>query len=869
MRALLLRLVPARWREALDGDLQEAARRRGIAGLFASVWIIGHVIWIALRLRTADATATLDVADRTRLLRWCREAAQDVRYGARRSAKRPLFTLAAVATIALGIGSTSALFSVVDGVLLKPLPYPNADRLVTINRTYPDWLKDPVRAASWDRISLAWPEFFQLRDGTRTIEALGVITHRLAIVDGAGAQEMRVAVTSASFLPLVGATPTLGSLFSADADTHDPGTMLISHDVWTGRYGADPAIVGRVVPVRGGSRTIAGVLPAGFTWGLRGLQPHFWYPLSAIPPTDRSPTNRNLDSIARLRRGVTAAEAADELSAALRERFPVQAATGAAVTPLMARQLRAVRTPLLVLLAGAVLLLLIACANVAALLTGDAAGRDTEMAVRASLGATGFRLLRQLLTEGLLLALTGSALGLLLAMWGVRLLIRLAPLDMPRVSEIAVDWRVALVALVGASTTALLFAALPALALRRTGGTPGTTTARTVTRRRAAATLTVVEIALGVALLSGAGLFVRSLERLQQVDAGFDRSRLLTFRAGNPPSPTLDDAKTTRFFEEAREAIRALPGVTSVAVSSNLVLVDARASTSLSVTHPVTGAVQPFQAQRRTVSPEYFRTLGIRTLSGRTFVETDTTRSAPVAVVSRDMQRRLWPDGAVGRTFTYARSEHSVVGVVNDLREQGLASVPVATFYLSTTQRPAWPIMHLVVKTTGDPATLSGAIRQALARVDPTVPVEDIATMDAIVFRATDDERYRAALMSLFAIAAAVLAGVGLYTTVARRVVDRRREIGVRIALGARPAQVRRLFLGEGLRLAAAGIVAGVPLALAVGRAASTLLFGISPADAATLIAVVCGVGALALVAAYVPSVRASRLDPVVVLRSD
>jgi predicted permease len=864
VRWLIVRLAPRRWREAIEGDLEESAPKANGA---RRVWILVHFALIALGLRLAQVSDLVPRPMRVPLLRWSAEAISDARYGLRRWAARPGFTAAAVATIALGIGTTSSLFSVVDGILLKPLPYPNSDRLVTINRTYPDWRKDPILVSSWNRISLAWPEFFYVRERSRTIEAFAVISTRLAILDGSAAREHRVAVISASFLPMLGITPDLGSGFAPGADLEDPGTLLISHAVWQTQFGADPSIVGKTIPIRGGSRTVAGVLPRSFVWGPLNRQYDFWYPLSAVPVKERADNNRYLDAFARMRPGVGIAEVTDEMSVLLNETFRYKSATAAVATPILERQLQRVRTPLMLLLAGSVLLLVIACANVAGLLTGDAASRSGEMEVRASLGATRWRVLRQVFIEALVLAIAGSAVGLLCSIWGVRGLVMLAPPDMPRIAEVSVGWRVAAIAMLAAAATAVLFAVLPAVMLNRERMTARMSSVRTVTARRATAVLAAVEIAVGVALLAGAGLFAQSLYRLERVDAGFDRTNLLTLRAGLPASPDSDMARATRYFEAAQAAIRSMPGVADVAITSNLAFVSGRASTTISVPNRESGAAVPFEAQRRFVSPEYFRTLRIEMLRGRTFERTDTTNTPAVTVVSRAMERRLWPDGAVGRTFTYAAKEHTIVGVVDDVRDQALDSEPQATFYLSTTQRPAWSIMHILVRTAGEPASLVGPVREALTALDPDVPVEDVTTMDAIVFRATDDERYRTVLMGVFAGAAAVLAAVGLYSTLTRRVVERRREIGVRMALGARPGQVRRLFLFEGIYLAAAGLVLGVPLALLLGRAASALLFGISPADGATLAGVVLVVGTLAVLATFIPSIRASRLDPISALR--
>ena len=873
MTRLLLRLLPAEWRDAIEGDLREEAEQRP-GGWRRGAWVAMQVAVLAAGLAMARLRDRLSASAPGHPRSWVADALTDARFGVRRWRAHPLVALAAVATLALGIGATSALFSIVDGVLLKPLPYPASERLVVVNRSYPEWRNDPILAASWNRISLSWPEYFYIREKSRTLEALAVQTTMMAVIGGGEARESRVGVASASLFTMLGVTPRLGSLFSPGDDLRDPRTVLISHGLWLRRFGGDPGIVGRTLRLDAGDRVIAGVLPADFawdrTWGWAGYD--LWFPLGAFPDAWRADNNRNFDATARLRPGVSLDQASDEMTALLRATFRFKDATGGIVTPLAERQTGRVRRPLLLLLAGAILLLAIACANVAGLLVGDAASRSGEIAVRAALGAGRARLVRQLCAEGMLLSLAGTAAGLVLALWGVRALVALAPANLPRLNQVTVDGRAAALAAAAGLMTTLLFALVPASGLRRDAPARflGSGRRATMGAQRMTSVLAVAEIALGVALLVGAGLFVRSFTALRGVEAGFDRSHLLALRVRLPASRYAADRDIAAYFERAQQRLRTLPGAADVALSSTVALSSGRAGTSLVLKDRPPGARTQFEVQRRFVSPEYFDTMKIRRVAGRTFDATDRLEGPAVAVVSETLARSIWPGGdAIGRRFDYGTREHEVIGVVSDVLDITLDATPKATFYLSTKQWLPWPTMRLMVRTTGEPSALASAARRAVTELDPEVPIEDVETMDDIVVRATEEERYRTVLMCVFAALAAVLAGAGLYATLARRVSDRRREIGVRLAMGARPSQVRRLFLGEGVRLALAGAALGLPVAIGLARLAASLLFGVTPADPMTLALVVVATTALAIVATYLPAHRASRLEPLAVLRSE
>jgi predicted permease len=798
------------------------------------------------------------------------ETIRDARHGVRRWRDRPLFALAAVATIALATGAATALFSMVDGVLLKPLPFPSADRLVIVNRTYPEWVSDPILSKSWDRISLAWPEFFDVRARARTVEAFAVRTSALGLLPPdatSGARELRVDVVSAGYFPLFGVRPIAGRLFEPEDDLADRKVVLLGEALWRARFGADPAVVGRPLPLADGARTIVGIVPASFRVGLG--RPDIWEPLSATPASRRVDNDRNLDAYARMREGVTLADVTAEMDALLRANFRYQSRTGARVTLLAERLVAPVRTALFVLLGGALLLLVMACANIAGFLMGDASGRVHEMRVRAALGARRGRLVRQLLVESGLLAGAGGLAGALVAAWGVRVLIALAPANVPRLALVALDVRALGFAVAATAAAALLAGAIPAIVLARgAAGAVAPGSARvTPAHRRTQARLLVVQLALGVTMLGGAGLFVRTLENLDRTDTGFTRARILSARVSLPAPLYTRPAQWRHYFQRAEEAIARLPGVEAAAVSSGLPFATGRASTSIVLGDDAIGGRREVEAQRRFVSPGYFRVMEMPILEGRGFSAADPEGGDAFVVVSSEMARRFWNGRAIGKRFAQGRTAFVVAGVTRDVRDQALSTEPMSTFYVSTVQRPPWATMRIVARTAVPPSTLADSARKALRDIDPAVPIEDVTTMEALVSTSLEEPRYRAVLLTALASVAALLAAIGLYGAIARAVAERRREIGVRLALGARPHQVTRLFLREAARLAAVGGALGLLGAAAAARVSANLLFGVGTLDAWTLAIVAGSAAAIAIGGGYFPARRASRLDPIAALR--
>jgi len=800
------------------------------------------------------------------------EALRDAKHGLHRWRERPLFAIAAIVTIALATGAATALFSLVDGVLLKPLPYPGSERLVTINRTYPDWVSDPILSRSWDRITLAWPEFFYVRDRSRTVEQLAVRTSALSLLPpdvGGNAREVIVAVVSASYLPLHGIQPVAGRFFEARDDVEDRRIALLDETFWRAQFGADPAVVGRTIPFADGARTIVGIVPASFQPGR--WKSDVWEPLSVFPVSRRTDNDRNLDAVARLRDGVSIADAEAEMDTLLHANFRYPSRTGARVTLMRERLIAPVRTPLFVLLGGALLLLVMACTNLAGFLVGDAASRVHEMRVRTALGAGRGRLVRQLLVESGLLVGIGAAAGLIVAAWGIRSLVALAPASVPRLLDVSLDGRAFTFSIAAAATAALLSGVIPAFLLssQPAAGSWAGSARVTGSHRRVQGRLLVLQVATGITLLAGAALFVRTLLNLNAVDTGFSRDHLLSARVSLPSPLYSKPEQYQRYFERAEAALAALPGVEVAAVSSGLPFATGRASTSIVLGPDTPGGGREVEAQRRFVSPNFFQAMRVPIVEGRGFSSADFSEGDTFVIVSRDMARRFWNNDAVGHTFTQGPRRFVVIGVARDVRDQALAAEPMATFYVSTAQQPPWANMRVVARTAVPPASLAAAARAALAAVDPAVPIDDIDTMEALVSTSLAEQRYRAVLLGCLAIVASILAAIGLYGAVARGVAERRREIGVRLALGARPPQVIRLFVGEAARLTAAGAVLGLAGAIAVARVSAALLFGVDAFDGTTIALIGAAAAALAVAGGYFPARAASRLDPAEVLKAE
>ncbi len=805
---------------------------------------------------------------------------QDLRYSARILIKKPLFTAVAVFALALGIGSSSAIFSVVNALLLQPLAYANPDRLVSVWETY--------AKESWGQKVPASPaNFLDWRDDNRVFDQIAAFRSRnLNVTDRAQSERLQGTVTSASFFTVLGVRPLLGRTFVPEEE--QPGknqVVVVSEGLWQRRFGSDPALIGQTLTIDGERFTVIGIMPASFRFPERT---ELW-----LPPRDRVPEHkagatevtqmrdtRYLQVIARVKPGLTLAEAKADLdlvAGRLVRQYPdTNGEWGITIVPLH-KQLVGDIQPTLLVLAGAVAcVLLIACANVANLQMAQATVREKEMAIRLALGASRGRIIRQLLSESLLLSILGAALGLLLAYWGLKGLVAVSPAELPRSQEIALDGWVLAFTLVVSLLTGVVFGLAPALQtakvnLNETLKDGGRGSTGGPKRNRLRSLLVASEVALALVLLIGAGLFVSSLVRLQQVEAGFDPSQALTMQV-SPTGPRYrEEQSQQRFFKQALERIAALPGVKAAGAIDSLPLSGTGARVSLLLEGRPVDPSQTPMVGGHVVSPDYFRAMGISLLKGRKFAERDDKASLKVALVSRALAERFWPNtDPVGRRIRIEAGDPwmTIVGVVGNVRHQGLNSEPELALYVPYLQSD-WQPSTIVVRTETDPRALAGAIRTEVQAVDREQPVMDIKTLEQHLANSTAAARLNTLLVGGFAGAALLLAIIGIYGVMAYSVNQRTHEFGVRLSLGARPRDIFKLVMQEGIVLALAGITVGLAVAFVAAQFLASLLFGISAADAPTFAVVALLLVAVVMVASFVPARRATRVDPMVALRCE
>jgi putative ABC transport system permease protein len=796
---------------------------------------------------------------------------QDLRYAARTLTKSPGFTLVAVLTLALGIGATTAIFSVVNGVLLKPLPYGSPGRLVMV------W-ENNGRGNAHNVVNPA--NYLDWRARARSFSDMGIFSWAAATLAGDRPEHVSGLAVSVNMFDILGVRPLLGrTLVASDADSGGPRTLVLSYGLWARRFGADPGVVGRSVAVVGGFARVVGVMPPGFRplW-----KEQYWEPFR-FDAWARKHAGRYAVAVARLKDGVTVAQAQSEMTVITRELerdYPdFDTGWGATVVSLTDQVVGEARRPLLVLLGAVTVVLLIACANVGNLLLARAASRERETAVRTALGASRARAIRLWLLECLLVTGIGAGGGVLLASWGVTLLMALAPDSVPRLGDVGVDARV-LVFTAGVAVGSALLLALAtggrltgseaAAALR--AGDGRATAGRAASRVRGA--LVASQVALALVLLVGAGLLVRSLARLLAVDPGFDPSHVTTVHIALPDLTYPQPARQAAFWNQLLERLRARAGIRAAGVVTFLPLAGPGAATSFTVIgQPPPAPGQGPVSDIRIADGEFFRAMRIPLLQGRLFTKEDTPRSAEVAVVNETLARQTWPgESAVGKrvkvAWTHPDAEVTVVGVVGDVRYQGLDAAVRPTLYYDLDQEPSSE-MNVVLRTTAAPAALAGELRSAVRALDVQIPLGEVSTMGETVAASTVDRRLPMQLLALFAGLAVVLAAVGIYGVLAYTVRLRTREIGVRLALGARPAAVVRMILRSGLAYVLAGVVIGAAGALAASSVLRSLLFGIGATDPATYVGVALLLVGVALLASWLPARRAANVDPVVALRSE
>ena len=806
---------------------------------------------------------------------------QDVRYALRNLRKRPVFSLIVVFTLALGIGANTAIFSVVDAVLLAPLPYGEPDNLVVL------WAKNEKQNVTQQPVS--YPNIVDLKQANDVFEHLSAIRgESFSLTDRDEPERVTGVRVSTDILTLLGTTPVLGRNFVPEEEQPAKAAVaLVSHGLWQRRYSGDPRLIGQAIIIDGKSYTVIGILPEwlkqpGITLGnLSG--PDVWIPV--VPAASEQNRNfANMRMLARLKPGLTLAQAkteVDALGARLERQYPDSNTNlRFGVVGLREQLTGRVNKALWILLGVVGCVLLIACANVANLLLARAASRQSEIAVRSALGATRPQLIRELLTECVVLSLTGGLLGLSLAYLGVTLMTSLNSGAIPRADEIGISGEVLVFTLLVSLLTGVAFGIVPAFQSSRSQLAEDLKEAKkgasvSVRHRRSLDGLVVVEIALALVLVAGAGLMTRSFRSVLRIDAGFDPHNVLTFSAALPLATYKDQQQHVQFFERALAKIQALPGVQAAAGTFRVPIAGFATVIFTVQGKPVPTGQAPI-ADYRTITVGYFQAMGIRLLKGREFTDRDRADTPDAVIVNEELARRFWPgEDPIGKRLqvgTEFMRWREVIGVVGNAKLSGLEANIDPAIYVPFPQN-SWPNAlrnsFIVLRTATDPKSLVPAIRRELRSVDPTFPITQIRTMDEIVGDSLSQRRFNTVLLGLFAFLAVALAGVGIYGVMSYGVSQRTREMGIRVALGARQSDITKLVTSTGARLAALGIAIGIVAAAISSRLISSLLFGLTATDPMTFVLTAVLLGAVTLLASYIPSRRAARTDPISALRYD
>jgi putative ABC transport system permease protein len=811
---------------------------------------------------------------------------QDLRYGARMLLKNPGVSAIAVVTLALGIGANTATFTVVNAVLLQPLPYKNPDRLVSLWSKVPEhgrWRTTPGNFLDWKKQNTVFEDVAAFRSSTWTLTGDGE------------PEQMRGAMVSAGYFAVVGVEPMLGRSFLPEEYEGRSGVVILGHAVWQRRYGGDRNIINKTIILNGVSFTVTGVMPPGVypVWPTTSgrisfdqSQQQFWLAMAYTP---NWAANRNayvLGVVGRLKPGITLEQAQADMNtigARLEQEYASNKGEGIIVNPFMNEVVGDVKPPLLTLLGAVGLVLLIACANIAGLLLAQHATRSKEIAIRAALGAGRLRLVRQFFIEGLLLSLLGTITGIALAKFGMGAMMKLIPSEIPRLNEVQLDLRVLAFTLLLSLVTCLLFGLVPAWQatkpdLQTTLGKGGRTSGPAAGPQRFRQLLIVFQVSIAVMLVIGAGLLIKSFWRLRQVDPGFKSHHVLSANVTLAPRYH-EGPKTNSFYSQLIERISGLPGVDAVAIAHDRPL-EAKWVDTFKIegsTGPENG--RPTSAIFEPVSWDYFRTIGTPIISGRPFTPQDDQDHPGVAIVSEAFVRQYFPhEQALGHRIQPAApasiwnnqrlTSFEVVGIARDIKSTGWNAESEPTYYLPAPQAPL-QAMTVLVRTRNDPATLVSPLRDAVWTIDPNEPITNISTLEKMVSDSIAQPRLNMLLMGLFGGLALILAAVGIYGLLSYAVTERTKEIGIRMALGGQVTDVLGLVLKQGMTLALIGEAIGLVGAFALTRLIRGLLFGVAPTDATTFIVVAAVLTSVALLACYFPARRAATVDPLVALRNE
>jgi putative ABC transport system permease protein len=866
------RRLRADWRQEWEAELQyrETAltqwdkldRRAKFALLWHSLGAFADALWLQPR-RLED------------------EVFQDLRYGARMLVKSPGFTLVAALTLALGIGANTAIFSVIEAALLRPLPYQNSERLCML------WKSVPARNIEWDWSS--YPMIRDWREQSKSFEDMAVILRpdgsEVILQSDAGPEIIQGSKVSGNFFEMLGVRPLLGRAFTDDEARRGDDVVVLSYGFWQRRFGGDGAALGRSIKIDNRSATVIGVMPPSFQFPDKSAQ--LWLLISADVRWAKFQEFRFTDpfsALARLKSGVSIEEARAEMNAVasrLAQQYPATDANlGVRVTPLFDQIAGSQLRRALWILGGAVLcVLLIACSNIASLLVARGAARRKELAVRAALGASTWRLLRQLATENILLSLLGGLVGLSFAHWALRALLALVPEDLPRADGVAINGMALAFAFTLCLLTGVAFGLLPALQITRGNlranlSESGRSASTGAGVRRARGLLVAAQFTLAIVLLTGAGLMVRSFLLLDAVKPGFDTTNLLTMDVECPESRWSDKTRSRIFFEDAIQKVGQLPGVRGVAVGRAVygsfkgrvpnqnIVIEGKPATPDPERHGLSG-----------VSDDYFRVMGIPLRQGRLFTSEDHSDSPPVAVINEAFARRYWPsESPLGKRFKRVLPGMdgewiTVIGIVGDVAPNRDGRTYPALY--RTIRQWSWPNETLVVRTETPPLELAAAVRRAVRSVDSTVPDFEITTVEQALAKLDRTRKFQTQLIGAFAVTALLLSALGLYGLMSYLVAQRAKEIGIRVALGAQRRDVLKLVIGQGMAVALAGVSLGLAAALAVTQLMKSLLFGVTATDPATFAGVATLLAAVALLACYIPARRGAKVDPTVALRQE
>jgi predicted permease len=809
----------------------------------------------------------------------------DLKHGCRVLLKTPGFALSAIVVLALGIGANTAIFGIVNGVLLRPLPYAEPDRLVQLWHTPPQQQFPGV-----PRFALSAANYLDWEAQNTVFSSSAVYRFSQFRLTGTGEPRMlRAARVEPTFFSVLGTRPLYGRAIDPSDDAPErEHVVVLSYGLWNSQFGGDRQIVGKTIHLDANAYTVIGVMPPSFA---KPESATLWVPLVWTAQEKAVRGEHSMAAVARLKPGVSVQQAQgqlDAIAARIAEQYPADSAGwGAAVVPLREETVGDVRKPLLMLFGAVVFVLLIACANVANLMLARTVDRRKEIAIRTAFGAKRTRIIRQVLSESLLVSVTGGALGLIVAHYGTQLVVNYFGPSLPRLADIKLDGAVLAFAFATALVSGTVAGVAPAWRMSKSDPNDALKQGlgrldSPATGKRTRAVLVVAEVALSLVLLVGAALMIRTLWNLRSVHPGFVADHVLTMRIGVAANEFTSEDQQVQFYDQVLQRVRALPGVQDAAVTDDLPLEGGSMQPVAVEGHPVVEMAHQPEVSVRLLSPQFMKTMGIRVLRGREFTDADTASSAPVVVVSESMAKQFWPnEDPIGKRLTltfFPKVVRQVVGVVADVKDRGLDNQdPISTLYWPLTQfyaPDAWGKFRamglaLAVKTASDPAGITSAVRNAIHEVSPATPLIDVRTMDEVVAESLSPQRFNMLLLAAFAGLALVLATVGLYSVVAYATRQRVKEIGIRMALGADRFNVLSAVVLDGLRPTLMGIAIGIAAAVLLSHVLTTLIFGVNATDVSTYAAVAGLLAAVGILASIIPAYRATLIDPVRTLRDE